>query len=545
MMTSRRGHSARLGLWVALIVILGSVAPRLSAAPYAAMVMDARTGEVFTSENADTPLHPASLTKMMTLYVAFQALARGEITLDTEVRISANAASEPPSRLGLREGQTIRLRHLLRAAAVKSANDAATAIGEALAGSEAAYAERMNATAAAMGMRNSHFVNMHGLTAQGHYSTAHDMTILGRHLIYDFPQYYNLFSRRTADAGVAEVANTNHRFLDSYPGADGIKTGFTNAAGYNLVASAERGSVRIIATVFGGTSTANRNARVAQLLDLGFSEARANVAFRSPGDVPYIQTASAGPAPEPANDNTAPQEAGGAGRTIRVSGQVQEAPRPPSRPAAASAAPAVAGTGDPPADDAVVAAVVDAVSAEIIEDVIAEALQASAGPVQPGEAAPAAVPPEPGITFVSAPDAQPETLRALADAPAPSGSGEQAGAVSPPPRPAEIIMTAAAIAPGDSENPAATEMVTRVSTSGGRHWAINLGSLESHAAAERLLLQAAIAEAGTLDGALRRIQQRAGGFEATFVGMTRDQADLACRRFQARGITCFMMGEEG
>ena len=106
-------------------------------------------------------------------------------------------------------------------------------------------------------------------------------------------------------------------------------------------------------------------------------------------------------------------------------------------------------------------------------------------------------------------------------------------------------MTAAAIAPGDSENPAATEMVTRVSTSGGRHWAINLGSLESHAAAERLLLQAAIAEAGTLDGALRRIQQRAGGFEATFVGMTRDQADLACRRFQARGITCFMMGEEG
>ena len=251
MMTSRLGHSARLGLWVALIVILGSAAPRLSAAPYAAMVMDARTGEVFASENADTPLHPASLTKMMTLYVAFQALARGEITLDTEVRISANAASEPPSRLGLHEGQTIRLRHLLRAAAVKSANDAATAIGEALAGSEAAFAERMNATAAAMGMNNSHFVNMHGLTVQGHYSTAHDMTILGRHLIYDFPQYYNLFSRRVADAGVAEVANTNHRFLDSYPGADGIKTGFTNAAGYNLVASAERGSVRIIATVFG------------------------------------------------------------------------------------------------------------------------------------------------------------------------------------------------------------------------------------------------------------------------------------------------------
>jgi D-alanyl-D-alanine carboxypeptidase len=543
MMTSRLGHSARLGLWVALIVILGSAAPRLSAAPYAAMVMDARTGEVFASENADTPLHPASLTKMMTLYVAFQALARGEITLDTEVRISANAASEPPSRLGLHEGQTIRLRHLLRAAAVKSANDAATAIGEALAGSEAAFAERMNATAAAMGMNNSHFVNMHGLTVQGHYSTAHDMTILGRHLIYDFPQYYNLFSRRVADAGVAEVANTNHRFLDSYPGADGIKTGFTNAAGYNLVASAERGSVRIIATVFGGTSTANRNARVAELLDLGFSEARTNVAFRPPGEVPYVQTASAGPAPAPANDDAAPSEGSGAARTIRVTGQVLVSMRPVARRPAGEAPVEVASAPEAAAeatDDAVVAAIVDEVSAEVIESVLAEALQASA---PPGDAVPdqPASPPERQIEFVSAPDAQPETLQALTEPP----SEATPAVTSPEARPAEIIRTAAAIAPDDDAEAAATEVVSRVSTSGGRHWAITLGSYGSHGEAERLLLQAAIAEAGTLDGALRRVEQRAGGFEATFVGLSRDQADLACRRFQARGTTCFMMGEDG
>jgi D-alanyl-D-alanine carboxypeptidase len=544
MMTSRLGHSARLGLWVALIVILGSAAPRLSAAPYAAMVMDARTGEVFASENADTPLHPASLTKMMTLYVAFQALARGEITLDTEVRISANAASEPPSRLGLHEGQTIRLRHLLRAAAVKSANDAATAIGEALAGSEAAFAERMNATAAAMGMNNSHFVNMHGLTVQGHYSTAHDMTILGRHLIYDFPQYYNLFSRRVADAGVAEVANTNHRFLDSYPGADGIKTGFTNAAGYNLVASAERGSVRIIATVFGGTSTANRNARVAELLDLGFSEARTNVAFRPPGEVPYVQTASAGPAPAPANDDAAPSEGSGAARTIRVTGQVLVSMRPVARRPAGEAPVEVASAPEAAAeeatDDAVVAAIVDEVSAEVIESVLAEALQASA---PPGDAVPdqPASPPERQIEFVSAPDAQPETLQALTEPP----SEATPAVTTPEARPAEIIMTAAAIAPDDDAEAAATEVVSRVSTSGGRHWAITLGSYGSHGEAERLLLQAAIAEAGTLDGALRRVEQRAGGFEATFVGLSRDQADLACRRFQARGRTCFMMGEDG
>lgn len=518
MMTSRLWQSARSGLLLALIVIAGlSVPLRATAAPYAAMVMDARTGEIFHAENADTRLHPASLTKMMTLYIAFQAVARGEISLDTEVRITENAASEPPSRLGLRAGQTIRMRYLLRAAAVKSANDAATAIGEALAGSEAAFAERMNATAAAMGMQNSHFLNMNGLTQQGHYSSAHDMTILGRHLIYDFPQYYNLFSRRTADAGIAEVANTNRRFLDAYPGADGIKTGFTNAAGYNLVASAERGTVRIIATVFGGTSTANRNARVSELLDLGFEQARANVAFRAPETVAYYQNSSPTPAPqdapEVANVNAAPDGSIGAARTIRVTGSVQSVGvRPVARPAL---------TGD---------ALVAAVSADVIESVLAEALQVAAQP---------AAAPEPQVQFGTSPDAQPETLQALAEA-----QNESAATPAPEPRPAEIIMTAEAIAPAEAPATAGAEVVTRVSTSGGRHWAINLGSFNSNSEAERFLLQAAIAEAGTLDGALRRIQQRAGGYEATFVGLTRDQADLACRRFQARGTTCFMMGTE-
>ena len=192
-------------------------------------------------------------------------------------RSTADAANEPPSKLGLRVGQEIRLRYLIRAAAVKSANDAATAIGIALEGSEAAFARRMNRTAAAMGMTRTTFRNANGLTETGHLSTANDMSILGRHLIYDFPQYYNLFSRRSADAGIAQVNNTNRRFLDAYRGADGIKTGYTRAAGYNLVASAERGSERIIATVFGGSSTADRNAKVSALLDMGFARAQPNV----------------------------------------------------------------------------------------------------------------------------------------------------------------------------------------------------------------------------------------------------------------------------
>jgi D-alanyl-D-alanine carboxypeptidase len=252
------------------------------AAPYAAMVIDARNGQVLHSRNADTRLHPASLTKMMTLYIAFEAVRLGEITLDTPVRISANASAEPPSKLGLRTGQRVALRYLIRAAAIRSANDAATAIGEAISGSEDAFAARMNRTAKALGMTSTTFRNAHGLTQSGHLSTARDMTTMGRRLFYDYPAYYNLFSRRSTDAHLATVRNTNRRLLDAYRGADGIKTGYTRAAGFNLVSSAERGGVRIIATVFGGRSTATRNARVAELLDLGFAEADRHVAVRKP-----------------------------------------------------------------------------------------------------------------------------------------------------------------------------------------------------------------------------------------------------------------------
>lgn len=529
-MTSRLAKSALSGLLLLFVFFAAHVTPAtVQAAPYAAFVTDARTGEVIHSRNADTRLHPASLTKMMTLYIAFQAISRGEITLDTEVTISANAAGEAPSRLGLRAGQEIRLRYLLRAAAVKSANDAATAIGEALAGSESAFAARMNATAAAMGMSNSHFMNMHGLTMDGHYSTARDMSVLGRHLIYDFPQYYNLFSRRSADAGIAEVANTNRRFLDSYEGADGIKTGFTNAAGYNLVASAERGSVRIIATVFGGTSTANRNARVAELLDMGFAQATRNVAIRPPEPPGYATTAATeatGSAEAVPVTAAIEDTVGGAGRVLRVSGQVRTSIRPTARPAL---------EGD---------ALIAAVTADVIEEALAEALQVS-GALPAADAIAATT--QQDIAFASSTDAQPETLAALADAQVDRDQTDlttNASLETPEARPAEIIMTAADIAPEESSDQTATEVVTRLSTSGGHHWGINLGSFNSQSQAERFLLQAALTESSALDGGLRRIIQRAGGFDANFMGLSREQADLACRRFQARGTTCFMIGTE-
>jgi len=437
------------------------------------MVIDARTGEVLHSRNADTRLHPASLTKMMTLYIAFQAVEAGEISMDTVVTISKNAAAEPPSKLGLRSGQKIKLRFLVRAAAVKSANDAATAIGEAISGSEAAFARRMNRTAKSLGMTRTTFKNAHGLTESGHLSTARDMTTMGRHMIYDFPQYYNLFSRISTHAGMREVANTNRRFLGAYKGADGIKTGYTRAAGFNLVSSAERGQERIIATVFGGTSTANRNAKVAELLDLGFRRAPSRAPLRRPNKPAYIPGDDAIVV---ADNASTPRTAG---KIIRLSGAVKTSLRPKPRPG--SEAPVLMASAS---------------------------LQTS---VLPGDIKAALE--EAQTTVATAP----KTTTPPAKRPAA--------------RPKDVVLA--------STEP---EVVTRISTSGGRHWGVNIGRYPSRYKAEKVLLKTALAEMSTLDGSLRKVVRRPSGFDANFMGMTRDGADLACRRLQARNVTCFMIG---
>lgn len=490
-MTSRLKQCVHYAIFTLCTLTILIAAPMQSvAAPYAAMVMDARTGEVLHSRNADTRLHPASLTKMMTLYIAFQAIGRGEIGLDTEVTITSQAASEPPSKLGLRSGQKIKLRYLLRAAAVKSANDAATAIGIAISGSEDAFATRMNRTAAAMGMTQTTFKNAHGLTQTGHMSTARDMSVLGRHVIYDYPQYYNLFSRITADAGVQQVAHTNRRFLNSYDGADGIKTGYTRAAGFNLVASAQRGQERIIATVFGGSSTSARDARIKELMDMGFDRAPS----RSTINEPTPPSANA-----VLSSNSRATTNGGAGKTVRVSGLITASLRPQARP----------DDGAPQLDvntDLIASILAEAVDTDTINSALAEAV---------GEAV---------LT---------DSAFAATDASTMS---------APPQRPPELI-TASVQGPARTIE-AQPEVVTRISTSGGRHWGVNVGRYDSRYDAERTLLKVALNEMTTLDGSLRRVVQRAGGFDANFMGLTREDADLACRRLQARGTSCFMIGTD-
>lgn len=276
-----------LGFLTVLIVTTFLPLSDAKSAQYAAVIMDARSGKVLHSSNANTKLHPASLTKMMTLYVAFEAVENGEISLDKKITISKKASQEVPSKMYYKAGTKVSFRYLIRAAALRSANDAATAIAEAVAGSERAFANRMNLVARMMGMKNTHFVNAHGLTENGHYSTAMDMSKLGRHVIYDYPEYFHLFSKIDMYASGTQIYNSNRRFLKAYSGADGIKTGYTSKAGFNLVATAKRGNKRIITTVFGGRSVVTRNNEVARLMDIGFNKAASNVRLVKPQTPPY------------------------------------------------------------------------------------------------------------------------------------------------------------------------------------------------------------------------------------------------------------------
>ncbi len=554
------GQFARnIALLMVLTVVAACGRPEPSgAAPFAAYVMDARSGEVLYARNAETRLHPASLTKMMTLYIAFQEIEAGRISPDTMVTISTDAAGQPPSRLGLRAGQTIALRYLIRAAAVKSANDAAAAIGEAIGGSKAAFARRMTETGRALGMTDTTFRNANGLTEEGHLSTAKDMSVLGRHLFYDFPQYYNIFSRRSTDAGLAEVNNTNRRFLDAYEGADGIKTGFTNAAGFNLTASAERGGVRIIATVFGGTSTAARNAKVAELLDLGFSRAPRNTPIsiaEAPGLIAANDAAQAAPVDDAAAIEAALADASAAtsaGKTIRLITTLTASPLPRRRPGAKPPV-AVASAAAPSTEEAVFAMQDD------IAGALAEALgetppaaNTDAAPVAVAEAVVEQVPFDvvadaviEDVPFEVVADTAPtETLQdqalALASAAPASRPVRSAPNFESPTEDAPVLLasTDATLA-----TPQPEEVVLVMSTSGGRDWGVNVGRFTSRSEAERALLRTQLAESATLNDSLRKVSERGGGYDANFMGLSQDQADLACRRLQARAIQCFTIGE--
>ena len=233
------------------------------------LVIDADDGDTLYASDANVVRPPASLTKMMTLFLVFDAIEAGTLHLDDQIEMSRHAASQQPSKLGLRAGRSLSLRTAINAVVVDSANDVAVALAERLRGSERAFARAMTAKARALGMERTSFANATGLTDPGNRTTAHDIAVLSLAMLRDHPRGYDYFATRSFRWANRTIANHNH-LLGRVPGVDGIKTGYTVDAGYNLAASAKRHGKRLIAVVMGERSAAARDVRVSHLLEAGF-----------------------------------------------------------------------------------------------------------------------------------------------------------------------------------------------------------------------------------------------------------------------------------
>lgn len=251
--------------------------------PYAHIVMDAVTGRVLYQSDADRALYPASLTKVMTLLLTFEALDARKISLGSSVVFTSHASNMPPSKLGIKPGQSITVETAIKALVTKSANDVAVAMGEKLGGSEASFAQMMNLKARQIGMSQTHFENASGLHNVRQVSSARDMAKLGMYMMNNYPRYYHYFSLREFTFNGRVNQNHNH-LMKTYAGMDGLKTGYIVPSGFNLIASAKRGNTRLIGVVFGGKTAKSRNTQMQNLLDAGFAGKALNTDNQIPAD---------------------------------------------------------------------------------------------------------------------------------------------------------------------------------------------------------------------------------------------------------------------
>ncbi len=286
----------------------------------AAIVVDMNSGSILQEQAADAPRHPASLTKMMTLYVLFGYLKAGKLTPSSDLAVTAHAASQAPTKLGLKPGTTIKLNDAVKALVTQSANDAAVTVAENIGGSEENFAKLMTDTARRIGMRSTIFRNASGLPNDEQITTARDMAILSAHLIHDYPDYYTVFSTQYFTFKGRKYRNHN-KLLLNYKGTDGIKTGYTRASGYNLAASVHRGDKHLIAVVLGGKTGSQRDAAMRALLDKNFAAASSTkptaaqlvASLLTPAPLPAVKKpayalASAPAAPPVATRAAAPAE---------------------------------------------------------------------------------------------------------------------------------------------------------------------------------------------------------------------------------------------
>lgn len=509
----RRTSGTGLGTWICatlavLLAVLGGPVPALADGKKGAvLVIDANTGNTLYASAADEPRYPASLTKMMTLYMVFDLIERGRLTYQTPIRISEHAASAAPSKLDLKEGEEIALIDAIRVLITKSANDVAIAVAEHIGGTEANFARMMTQKAHQIGMKGSTFRNASGLPDPGQVTTARDMATLALRLQDEFPQHYVLFGTRTF-AYKGETYRNHNTLLFHYEGADGIKTGYTRASGFNLVSSVRRGNKHVIGVVFGGASAATRNNAMRTYLNIGLVKAASHRTRK--GTPPLVARA---PVPSPVRMAQAPMPMPRAERPAPETAALREPVRAPAEKVA-----------DTRADQGLTMVRVRAVP--VGEPRPAPAPQAAPAP-QPARApAPrvAAATPPPAKSAVPAASSQPS-----ATATAPSSLNAQA----------------ARLARGESATrPAASAPAAAAS---GPRFHVQIGAFPSAQEAERQLAAAkprapALAQAKPLTQAVQQGDKTL--YRARYAGLDSATATEACNALKTQGMTCLVFKGE-
>lgn len=546
---------------------------------FASIIVDGNSGAVLQATSPDGIRHPASLTKIMTLYLLFERLESGKMKLDTEMPVSQHAADQDPTKLNLRAGQTIRVEDAIKGLVTRSANDAAVVIAEAIAGDEDDFATMMTRKARSLGMSKTVYRNANGLPNDEQVTTARDQATLGRAIQERFPRYYRYFATSTFNWRGQSIRNHNH-LLGSVEGVDGIKTGYTRASGFNLVTSMRRGNRHLIGVVLGGRSGGSRDATMRNLLaenldkaatthsvaavtergaDTGADVADASDAPARP--VPQVQVAAA-PAPEP----VAPRPASRLSALAAATAAMPPAqPKPEARPTESKIEPA-------PLTNGVIASQPLAIipgSSEPMKPVRVKTVQVKAGAVKVASAAPTQTAPQITNTIVSRSDvaetsgavvaradlinkpeviSQPETPRAeiarteLPRQPAGFGTGNgilgvlpAATAAAPTPAPR---LASADPAPQPIQMSATTKPA--VSHSG---WIVQVGALDSENEAQQRIDAARSSARGLLSRAdpftepvVARDNRKL--YRARFAGLERDQAEAVCRTLKRAEISC-------
>ncbi len=497
----------------------------------AAIMVDGNTGRVLYEYNADALRHPASLTKIMTLYLLFEQLEAGRLALDSDLPVSSKAAAQSPSKLNVRPGSTIAVEDAIKAIVTRSANDVAVVIGEAIGGSESNFADMMTRKARALGMNSTTFRNASGLPNPGQVTTARDLAILGRAIQDRFPREYRYFSTRSFVYRGETIGNHN-RLLGRIEGVDGIKTGYTGASGFNLVTSVHRDNRFLIGVVLGGSSGGSRDARMASLVNDNLP--RAYAGGRTAPKLTEVASRETTPAPAPA-----------AARQAQAQAQVEEA----SAPAPLPAPQRVAFVGADPVTTAAIPQRTPAPgSAEPIKPVAVKTVTISRPVTNPVPAQTFNAPNSQVLGYVSAtaPDlAPPADLQLPARSPAPqaASAGVRTAAAGP------VALPAAAVAPAPpAPKPikvasAAPVAVPASATRSG--WIIQIGAFGGEKEA-RARLDLAKTKAGRVLGGAdpytEKVEKGASDiYRARFAGLSEKDAKEACRLLQRNDFSCMTL----